>query len=201
MLKLTITRHGETEENKTGIFQGHLPGTLSALGIKQAEKLAERLTREQFDYIYSSDLARAADTTKIILQSLRNIPVSYTTKLREIDFGALQGHTKSDLKDLVCDPETFTEGMPDGESFADFEQRARDFLQFLQDNHDGQSVLLVCHQNIAKALITLITGKDLNEMNKMGNLTNASISQFDLHVDDTAQMTLYNCHQHLEDLE
>ena len=39
-MRLILTRHGETEENATGIRQGHLPGKLSEKGIEQAKKLA-----------------------------------------------------------------------------------------------------------------------------------------------------------------
>jgi broad specificity phosphatase PhoE len=66
-MRLILTRHGETEENKLGIVQGHMQGTLSKEGIHQAEKLAERLRKEKIDAIFSSDLKRAVDTSKIIL--------------------------------------------------------------------------------------------------------------------------------------
>ena len=46
-MRLLITRHGETIENKAGILQGHTEGTLSGLGIEQAEKLASRLKNEK----------------------------------------------------------------------------------------------------------------------------------------------------------
>ena len=46
-MKLIIVRHGETEENKIGIIQGHLPGTLSVIGIEQAQKIALRLKDEK----------------------------------------------------------------------------------------------------------------------------------------------------------
>ena len=65
-MKLIITRHGETEENKAGIIQGHLPGHLSEAGIEQAKKVAFRLKDEKINFIYSSDLDRAADTAKEI---------------------------------------------------------------------------------------------------------------------------------------
>jgi len=37
-MRLIITRHGETEENRARIIQGHLPGKLSEIGINQAKK-------------------------------------------------------------------------------------------------------------------------------------------------------------------
>lgn len=44
-MKLIITRHGETEENVTGILMGHLPGVLSANGINQAKKISIKIKR------------------------------------------------------------------------------------------------------------------------------------------------------------
>ena len=67
-MKLIIARHGETEENKKGILQGHLPGKLTELGIEQSKKLALRLKNEKIDAIYSSDLARASNTAKEIIK-------------------------------------------------------------------------------------------------------------------------------------
>ena len=50
-MKLVLTRHGETIENKKGIHQGWLPGNRSKQGIKQAELLAERLKSIKIDKI------------------------------------------------------------------------------------------------------------------------------------------------------
>lgn len=62
MMKLILSRHGETLENQQHILQGQLPGTLSPLGIAQAERLAEMLQEETIDNIVSSDLARSYNT-------------------------------------------------------------------------------------------------------------------------------------------
>ena len=94
---LIITRHGETIENKQGIMQGHLPGTLSEHGIEQAKKLAERLKEEKIDFIYSSDLARAADTAKEIAKFHPNISINFTKELRERNLGELQGRKASEF--------------------------------------------------------------------------------------------------------
>ena len=55
MMELILSRHGETLENQQHILQGQLPGTLSPLGIAQAERLAEMLQEETIDNIVSSD--------------------------------------------------------------------------------------------------------------------------------------------------
>ena len=62
MMELILSRHGETLENQQHILQGQLPGTLSPLGIAQAERLAEMLQEETINNIVSSDLARSYNT-------------------------------------------------------------------------------------------------------------------------------------------
>ena len=61
-IDLLLTRHGETLENRRHVLQGQLPGTLSPLGLSQAERLAERLAGESLDAVVCSDLARSYDT-------------------------------------------------------------------------------------------------------------------------------------------
>lgn len=50
---LILTRHGETLENRQGIMQGHMPGTLSPLGIQQARDLADRLKEEKWMQLFA----------------------------------------------------------------------------------------------------------------------------------------------------
>ena len=96
-MKLIITRHGETEENVAGVVMWHLPWKLTKIGISQAKKVALRLQNEKIDYIYSSDLARAADTAKEIAQYHPNTPFELTKQLREMDLWEFQWKNKHDL--------------------------------------------------------------------------------------------------------
>ncbi len=94
-MKLILTRHGETEENKSKIFQGHLPTKLSKEGINQVRRLARRLKDEKIDAIYSSDLPRAIDTAKEIAKYHKNACLIFTKELREFDAGELTGKPQS----------------------------------------------------------------------------------------------------------
>jgi broad specificity phosphatase PhoE len=64
--KLIIIRHGETLWNVEDKKQGQLNSPLTALGIKQARALAQRLSEEAFTVLYSSDLGRAYETAEYI---------------------------------------------------------------------------------------------------------------------------------------
>jgi broad specificity phosphatase PhoE len=67
IIRVYIVRHGETEENKQKIIQGHLDSPLNSEGERQADLVAHALKDVPFDLCYSSDLQRAAYTAKRIL--------------------------------------------------------------------------------------------------------------------------------------
>lgn len=96
-MRIYIVRHGETIENKNGIIQGHLDGQLSKTGIEQAKSTAECLKKEPIDYIYSSDLKRAADTASYIAVHHPNAVITLTEELRERYWGDFQGKNKNQI--------------------------------------------------------------------------------------------------------
>lgn len=190
-MRLILTRHGETLENIQGIHQGHLPGKLSKLGIEQAKKVALRLKNEKIDYIYSSDLARAADTTKEILKSHPNVPFKFVKELRERDAGKLQGKKKGELGlDEEINPKC-------GETFEQLFDRAEKFLYSVLHIHMNDTVLFVGHNKINKALICVITNKSHEEICDMENLKNTSICIFDIDENKKHKIHALNCIKHL----
>jgi len=197
-MKLIITRHGETEENKLGIFQGHLPGKLSSLGIKQAKKLALRLKDEKIDFIYSSDLTRSSDTAKEIAKFLPNISIKFVKDLRERHLGELQGKKKSDLGWGNKNSHTLFLGIKGGEPMEDLYIRAEKFLNKVLSKHHKDTVLFVAHNGINKALIAVITGKKCEDIKDMENHHNTSVNIFEIDENKNHQMYTFNCIKHLE---
>src|SRR5919109_1408470 len=65
-MRLIIVRHGESEWNRIGRYQGQLDAPLSGLGLRQAEALADRLRQEPIEIIFTSPLQRAAKTAEAI---------------------------------------------------------------------------------------------------------------------------------------
>lgn len=193
-MKLFITRHGETQENKLGILQGHMPGQLSKEGIDQAKALAYRLKDEYFDVIYSSDLKRVVDTTQEIMVYHQDKKLVFTKELRERDFGELTGKTRQELQaesGLDVEPKQ-------GESKVAFFERAKKVLQDLLAKHETETVLLVCHGGIGQLIIAQIFGKNYAEMLKMEKLGNTSLSVFEIAKDGTYQELSYNSTDHLQ---
>lgn len=162
---LLLARHGETIENKRDMMQGHMPGTLSPLGVRQAEALAGLLKEEKIDAIVCSDLARSYDTAKIIGDRKGLLPRP-TVLLREIDWGP---HTGGRLSSIDW------KHLPEGcESLESLMQRAGIFLSWLKTEYPGCRVLVVGHGAIDRAIVAYTEGKSALEMAELPILKNTS---------------------------
>lgn len=87
-----IFRHGQTVWNAEGRPQGQheYPVPLTMEGREQAQKLADKLKDKKIKLIVSSDLLRAQQTGEIVAQALR-VPLEFDRRLREVDYGILNG--------------------------------------------------------------------------------------------------------------
>jgi len=103
-MSIYIVRHGETDWNREGIYQGHTDTPLNEDGRKTAERLGHTLSKIKISCIYSSDLLRARETAEIINRFL-NVPVCYTQDLRELNFGDWTGISIWEMEEK--DPELF----------------------------------------------------------------------------------------------
>jgi len=195
-MKLIIIRHGETEENKAGIVQGHLPGHLSETGIKQAKKVALRLKDEKIDFIYSSDLARASDTAKEVFRFHPDIPIEFVKDLREKFLGEWQGKNKKEL-DFTNDTSLVKLFPKDGETPEELFNRASNFLDKVLSKHYNDIILFAGHNGINKALIAVITGKSPKEIRTIENQYNTSVSIFEIDEDKNYKTLCFNCRKHL----
>lgn len=179
-MRLYITRHGETLENKAGILQGHSEGTLSETGIVQAEKLSAKLKDEKLGIIYSSDLGRAARTTKIISKHHPHIPLIYTKDLRERDLGEFQGKTRKECGWDIKPGSEYPEP-ENGEKTTDVFLRAQKFYRYLLDRHINDCLLIVTHGFTGKILSGIIRGITLDDIAINESLNNTSLSIYEIY--------------------
>ncbi|USN46024.1 MAG: histidine phosphatase family protein [Candidatus Woesearchaeota archaeon] len=193
---LIITRHGETEENRNNIIQGHLPGTLSGEGISQAKKVALRLKTEKIDYIYASDLARAVDTAKEIAKYHPSTPLQFVEELREKNLGKWQGKERSELE--AAKKQVGEGGLETVETPKEIFARAEKFLHAVLSKHLHDTVLFVGHYGINKALIAAITGKGPQDIQGIEKPRNTSLSIFEIGEEKDHTIHLFNCVKHLE---
>jgi len=188
-MKLTVVRHGETIENKKNILQGHLPGRLSDLGKEQAKKLALRLKSEKFDLIYSSDLARAADTAKEIIKYHKNTPIYYVEELRERNLGIYQGKKRGTVD---------WENLPRGVETVDkLKERVELFLGKLCEKCQEKSVLFVGHGFYIRILTSVILGESPESFIKIAKPKSTSVFVFDVEKNAKGKIIMENCDSHL----
>lgn len=86
-MNIYLLRHGQTNLNRDGKFQGATDKDLNEFGKKQADLLGKRIQKYNIDIIYSSDLKRVVETSKII-NSYTNTEIIIKEELREINMGA-----------------------------------------------------------------------------------------------------------------
>ena len=167
MTRLLLVRHGETELNSAERYWGHSDVKLSALGIRQAEGLRDRLAAEQIDAIYSSDLKRALVTAKTIASG-RQLAVITCAELREINFGRIEGLNFEEISQLF--PEFAAKWrlqrdinleFPGGESFNELNSRVSSFADRLRKHTDDEAVLVVAHAGVLRTLICQLMGIEL----------------------------------------
>ena len=146
MTTILLARHGETEWNRIGRWQGWADPPLNDTGRAQARRLAEQLQRVPFDAVYSSDLRRAHETAVIVAEP-HSVPVVTEPGLREIDIGAWSGLTTQEIE------EQFPHGeRPDGETRAEHSERVLAAVERIARDNAGRRILLMTHGGTMRAL-------------------------------------------------
>ena len=147
---LILLRHGETEWNLTGRWQGQDANTLlTERGRQQAQVVARRLRSYPIEAIYSSDLSRAFETAEIVGDMLGIEPLPEPS-LRESDIGAWTGLTWEDITIQFPDQVAAMFAGQDirrggGETYAELHKRLQGAVDAIIARHPGQTVLVVTH--------------------------------------------------------
>jgi glucosyl-3-phosphoglycerate phosphatase len=94
---LVLVRHAESTWNRAGRWQGRADPPLSPRGRGQAEALGRALAGQALRILLASDLARAAETARVVGRALGIVPV-FDARLRELDVGAWTGLTRREIE-------------------------------------------------------------------------------------------------------
>ena len=145
-----LTRHGQSEWNALGRWQGQADPPLSDLGRRQAHEAARSL--EAVDGIWASDLRRAAETAVIVVDDLGVGPVVLDADLRERDVGEWTGLTRAEIERRY--PGFLADGRrPAGwESDEALLERAQRTLRRIADAARGGGVLVITHAGVVFAV-------------------------------------------------
>jgi broad specificity phosphatase PhoE len=161
---ILIARHGETDWNRDGRFQGHADPPLNSTGRAQAAELASELADAGITAVHSSDLRRAAETAAIVAARL-GIEVIPQSGLREIDVGEFQGLTHGEIDARWPEARARFEelgfGWRQGETFEELSGRVVATLLAIGAAHPGERVLAVGHGGTVRAALAYADGLDV----------------------------------------
>jgi alpha-ribazole phosphatase len=155
--KIILIRHGQTSFNSKKIYCSFSDAGLNMLGIKQAEKLRARLTRENIHRVYSSDFKRAFQFAKLVF---KGFIIEKSTELREMDFGIFEGLTHNQIskrypklyRAWLNDP--FNTVIPNGDRLYDFSNRIRLFLKKIIAANKNKTIAFVTHGGPIKVIMS-----------------------------------------------
>lgn len=204
--RLLVVRHGQTDWNISGRFQGQTDIPLNPSGLRQAQAIAERLRTDGPAAIYASDLQRAWQTAKIIQAALppdSRPPLIGEPRLREMCFGMWEGLTYNEiqarqpklLQRWESDLEHTTP--PDGENLLELAERVQEAYKSVLAAHSEGTVVLVAHGGPLQMLITQALGMPVGRFWQI-HLSNASLSVVNVYPEG-AIVNLLNCVDHLKE--
>ena len=176
--RIIIVRHGETNWNKEGRFQGQIDIPLNNNGKNQAKKAHVYLNEVNFNKAFSSSMDRPYETAQIILQNKSGLKITKINELVEISHGLWEGKLENEIKkkwpELLKNwhekPEIVM--MPEGESIKEVSQRS---IKAWDDICSTQKIndltLLVAHDAVNKTLVCNLLGINYSNiwMIKQGN--------------------------------
>ena len=205
--RIFLVRHGETDDNHGGVFQGQAGRGLNARGRVQAEKLALRLAELEpgidLHALYTSDLERAVDTAHILSEVL-GLPVHVDEGLREVFVGEWQGKTAREVEEIWPDEVAAWKAGLDvrrggGETYAELAARIAESIDRVILKHQGGHLLFVSHGAAIKAFVTSLFGPVAPGLKILGPISNTGVTVLDRDRDGTTRLVVWNDVSHLRD--
>jgi alpha-ribazole phosphatase len=206
--RLLIVRHGQTDWNSNGRFQGQIDVPLNPAGVKQAQAVARRLSSERPAAIYASDLQRAWRTAEAIHQALpadKRCPLIAEPRLQELCFGEWEGLTYQQIRaaqgQLLQRWENDLEhnAPPGGETLLALADRVQAALRHITQAYPDACILLVAHGGPLRMLIASALGLPPQRFWQL-HLSNASLSELNLYPEG-AILNQLNSTSHLEKIK
>ncbi|MCX6718435.1 MAG: 2,3-diphosphoglycerate-dependent phosphoglycerate mutase [Candidatus Staskawiczbacteria bacterium] len=170
MAKLFLLRHLKSQWNLENRFTGWTDVPLCEEGIESAKRIAEKLSGEKIDKIYTSPLIRNKETVSLILNNLgaKDLPIVIDKALDERNYGELQGLNKEETIEKYGEEKvhlwrrSWNVAPPGGESLENVYKRAVPFFKeyIEKDLKAGKNILVVASHNSLRAIVKYAEGID-----------------------------------------
>lgn len=155
-MKLYVVRHGQTDWNARKVMQGNTDIPLNQVGVEQAMNIQKSLQNEIIDICISSPLMRAHETASIICNNKVNIEID--ERLEERELGELEGKTVDLYNSELYWNYDLNSNDQGVERVQDLLARVTAFYNDLIKKHSNETVLIVAHGAVVRALHFVING-------------------------------------------
>lgn len=151
MASIVLIRHGETDWNVEGRYQGQADPPLNSKGIHQAYQLVDELINSSIEVLYTSPLKRTRQTAEIIARQFDIKPID-EPRYMEIDQGDWQTRLRSDIENLYPDlfnawqTDPWDVTPPGGEHLSEVQSRVYAALDENLQQHSNQKIGIVTHR-------------------------------------------------------
>ena len=163
-MKIFLIRHGETQLNKLGKFQGQVDVALNQQGLAQARDAARAALTWRPAALYSSPLRRTMQVAEEVSRKV-GLQVRVEPRLMELNLGELEGATSRQMREKWSQVyRSWRENpgatvMPGGESLAQLQERVwQSFLEVEETHLEGEAVLMVSHNFAIRCIISQLLG-------------------------------------------
>jgi len=188
-VKIYLFRHGATQDNSEGVFSGWRDVPLNKKGIRDAKIVALRLRNKRFTLAFQSDLIRSKQTLSEVLKFHKHVRVITDSKIKERNYGALQGKTHWDIAQKYGTEKYdewhrgYENKPPKGESLKDVEARVLEFIKSLIEimRDEKVSVAISAHGNSMRAFRRYFEKLSTSEMCSLYN-DYESVYEYDVEV-------------------
>ena len=176
-MRLVLIRHAHSQSNASGVLSGRIPNVhLSDKGIKQAQKLADRLGSFPVAEIRISPMERCAETIdpwlkQYVVKTNPKVAATIDPRINEVDYGKWSGKKLSSLT-RKREWSTVQESpsrmyFPNGEGIAAMQSRAMETVHELANLADSKVGVIVSHGDVIKSIVASALGMHLDEFQRI----------------------------------
>jgi alpha-ribazole phosphatase len=155
-----LIRHGETDWNVNGRWQGQADIPLNEKGKIQALEVAGKLKNSMCGAIYSSDLIRARQTAEVISKTLLISSIYYDSRLREIHQGLWEGLSIIEIREQYKvefqrrQENPWLVSPPGGETAQQVQERVTHLIDEIKSREAGKNVAVVTHGFVIAVILS-----------------------------------------------
>ena len=177
-MKITLVRHGQTENNYNEICQGSSNILLNDTGRRQCQKLRDKIKDKKYDVCYVSPLVRAVETAMILIgDRVQMIP---ERRIVDRHLGELEGKDRS-----LYDAEKYWDYNLNSdelgvEPIQDIFKRCNEFLNYIMEKHKDESVLIVAHAATIRAIRHILLKSDLSKKLLLRDIDNCYFEEIEV---------------------